>query len=185
MNIQEKSCCVALAAMLLSGITLATTQPSGERTIDPEQPNGVFKSRNTGDVAPGGASDLQGMADESARHDLDPGDGEGAATPTGVDCNGNGIQDSTDIADGTSLDCNNNGVPDECDIGSGASLDTDGDGIPDECETTFPCGFSLLESNFEASDGGWTHAVTGAGADTWHRDIASCFGDPLPSTMFV
>ena len=31
-----------------------------------------------------------------------------------VDCNGNGVDDAQDIADGTSLDCNGNGVPDEC-----------------------------------------------------------------------
>ena len=31
-----------------------------------------------------------------------------------TDCNGNGIHDGTDIADGTSQDDNGNGVPDEC-----------------------------------------------------------------------
>jgi hypothetical protein len=30
------------------------------------------------------------------------------------DCNGNGVPDSTDIANMTSLDCDSNGVPDEC-----------------------------------------------------------------------
>lgn len=32
-----------------------------------------------------------------------------------VDCNDNGIDDSTDIASGYSTDCNHNGIPDECD----------------------------------------------------------------------
>lgn len=37
----------------------------------------------------------------------------------GADCNGNGVDDATDIAHATSLDCNGNGIPDECDL-SGA-----------------------------------------------------------------
>ena len=51
----------------------------------------------------------------------------------GLDCNGNGILDSCDIADGTAKDCNGNGIPDACDIASGFSLDLDGDQVPDEC----------------------------------------------------
>ncbi|MFH1688343.1 MAG: S8 family serine peptidase [bacterium] len=31
-----------------------------------------------------------------------------------TDCNGNGVDDATDIANGTSTDFNNNGIPDEC-----------------------------------------------------------------------
>jgi hypothetical protein len=30
-------------------------------------------------------------------------------------------------------DCNGNGVPDACDIADGTSVDADGDGVPDEC----------------------------------------------------
>ena len=65
------------------------------------------------------------------------------------DCNNNGIDDATDIADATSPDCNANGIPDECEINenSGApggpffcNTDCDPDcnhsGIPDECELT-------------------------------------------------
>jgi murein tripeptide amidase MpaA len=55
-----------------------------------------------------------------------------------ADCNGNGVPDECDIADGTSADCNGNGVPDECDIAAGTSLDVDGNGIPDECELFSP-----------------------------------------------
>jgi hypothetical protein len=36
----------------------------------------------------------------------------------GADCNGNGISDETDIADGTVADCNQNGVADACELGS-------------------------------------------------------------------
>ena len=67
----------------------------------------------------------------------------------GADCNGNGIEDTTDIAAGTSRDCNANAVPDECepnndcngngkqdicDIAAGTSRDCQADGIPDECQ---------------------------------------------------
>jgi len=64
-----------------------------------------------------------------------------------IDCNGNGIIDATEIAEGTSpdcnenaipddceTDCNHNQVPDDCDLGAGTSLDCQGNGIPDECE---------------------------------------------------
>ncbi len=44
------------------------------------------------------------------------------------DCNGNGINDQTDVANGTSLDCNGNLIPDECEP------DCDGNTIPDECD---------------------------------------------------
>lgn len=46
------------------------------------------------------------------------------------DCNGNGINDQTDVASGTSLDCNGNMIPDECE------LDCNGNGIPDDCDLT-------------------------------------------------
>ena len=36
--------------------------------------------------------------------------------PATLDCNHNGIDDTTDIADGTSCDLDGNGVPDECEI---------------------------------------------------------------------
>lgn len=48
------------------------------------------------------------------------------------DCNGNGVGDATDIANGTSMDCNTNGIPDECEIATGAA-DCDGDGVIDSC----------------------------------------------------
>ncbi len=56
-----------------------------------------------------------------------------------VDCNGNGIADTTDIAHGTSFDANGNGIPDECEcfasnycvtspnsVGPGAIIDSAG-----------------------------------------------------------
>ena len=53
------------------------------------------------------------------------------------DCNGNGIEDVEDIANGTSEDCNDNGRPDECDLGP--STDCDGNGVIDACETLPDC----------------------------------------------
>ena len=37
----------------------------------------------------------------------------------GYDCNGNGIDDAIDIANGTEQDCNHNGIPDSCEIAAG------------------------------------------------------------------
>ncbi len=39
------------------------------------------------------------------------------AVAAGLDCNGNGIEDSIDIANGTSSDLDGDGVPDECQSG--------------------------------------------------------------------
>jgi len=66
------------------------------------------------------------------------------------DCNGNGIDDELDIAQGTSedcnlnelpdecelgpRDCNDNGTPDDCDIAEGAALDCNANEIPDSCD---------------------------------------------------
>jgi hypothetical protein len=52
------------------------------------------------------------------------------------DCNGNLVDDATDLASGASPDCNANGLPDECDIASGLSDDINEDGFPDECVPT-------------------------------------------------
>lgn len=45
----------------------------------------------------------------------------------GRDCNGNGVLDECDIADGTSLDLDGDGRPDEC--GGGSPADFNGDGM--------------------------------------------------------
>ena len=51
-----------------------------------------------------------------------------------VDCNENGVEDETDIADETSPDCNLNNVPDECDISELVEPDCNLDGVPDVCQ---------------------------------------------------
>ena len=63
------------------------------------------------------------------------------------DCNGNGIADEVDVAEGTSQDCTGTGIPDECepdcngndvadscDVLAGTSDDCNANIIPDECE---------------------------------------------------
>ena len=59
------------------------------------------------------------------------------------DCNGNGIGDTEDLANGDSADCNDNGIPDECEIAAGTLPDKNGNGIPDECE----CPWDLDNNN--------------------------------------
>lgn len=56
------------------------------------------------------------------------------AIPEGPDCNGNGVPDEVDIANGDGTDCNHNFVLDECDITAETSPDRNGNGVPDECE---------------------------------------------------
>jgi hypothetical protein len=46
------------------------------------------------------------------------------------DCNGNGLDDLCEIADGTETDCDGSGVPDSCED----LRDCDGDGTPDACQ---------------------------------------------------
>jgi CxxC motif-containing protein (DUF1111 family) len=60
-------------------------------------------------------------------------DAEEIADGLATDCNANGTLDACDIASGTSADCNGNGRPDACDIGAGTSTDLDGNGRLDEC----------------------------------------------------
>jgi hypothetical protein len=69
------------------------------------------------------------------------------------DCNGNGIDDGTDIQNGTSQDCDANGVPDEC------QTDSDGDGTIDACDgcpndpaKTAPgvCGCGVADTDLDA-----------------------------------
>jgi len=69
--------------------------------------------------------------------------------PTCEDCDGNGVWDVVDLANGTSDDCDDDGVldvcestddcdldgqPDSCQIGNDPSLDTNNDGILDSCQ---------------------------------------------------
>ena len=52
----------------------------------------------------------------------------------GSDCNGNGIYDAYEIAEGLVADCNDNLAPDSCDISSGIEQDDNENEVPDGCE---------------------------------------------------
>ena len=82
------------------------------------------------------------------------------------DCNGNGINDLDDIANGTSQDCNHNNVPDECesaadcnnnglrdfcDLYNGTSQDVNGNQIPDDCEPD--CNGNGIPDSWDISTG--------------------------------
>ena len=45
-----------------------------------------------------------------------------------------------------SYDCNGNGIPDECDIAEGTLTDANNDNFPDECEQELPSGTSVKET---------------------------------------
>jgi hypothetical protein len=71
--------------------------------------------------------------DDDDCNDGDPCNGEEfcvdfacAPLPPDPDCNGNGVLDACDIADGTSTDANGNGIPDDCDVMCQADLNFDG-----------------------------------------------------------
>jgi hypothetical protein len=74
-----------------------------------------------------------------------------AAIKMCIDCNGNGIFDEQDIADGTSADCNGNSIPDECDISNGTSADCNANGIPDECDPD--CNANGIPDECDIADG--------------------------------
>ncbi len=68
-----------------------------------------------------------------------------------VDCNRNDVPDDCDLTAGTSQDCNGNGEPDDCDIAGDVSMDCDSNGIPDECEPD--CNGNALTDACDILDG--------------------------------
>ncbi|RME37399.1 MAG: hypothetical protein D6788_09535 [Planctomycetota bacterium] len=88
---------------------------------------------------------------------------------------GYGIIDA--LAASTQTDCNGNGVDDAVDIANGTSLDRDGNGVPDECQSGACClcgpGGGCLDTHFEdcATQGG-------AFTDNVSCSLAGCDGVP-------
>jgi len=62
------------------------------------------------------------------------------SNPNQSDCNGDGVGDMCEIANGAAQDCNANGIPDNCDLLSGVLKDLNGNGYPDSCELAGPTG---------------------------------------------
>ncbi len=82
--------------------------------------------------------------------------------PATMDCDGDGIPNSDEIAQGAP-DCNGNGIPDECDVTSGFSLDQDSNGVPDECS---PPLLAASPTELDALAGGTQTFTLTAGPDS-------------------
>ncbi|MFQ5414585.1 MAG: LVIVD repeat-containing protein [Phycisphaerae bacterium] len=78
------------------------------------------------------------------------------APPPPPDCNGNGVPDNGDIADGASADDNGNGIPDECEVISILSSDPP-DGAIDARQPSEPDGGNVT---------GWSQVVLTFDGDT-------------------
>ena len=120
-----------------------------------DQPPVPFVSWVIGATAPIDPSDLVANSVEFQLVEdagLPPGNWVLQAVVGGSDCDGNGIPDDCDVANGApdcnnnllpdacelpTQDCNLNGLLDDCDILDGTSQDLDGDNILDECPLTF------------------------------------------------
>ncbi len=116
---------------------------------------------NCPQLANGGQTDVDGddagdacdncpLIPNSAQADCDNdnrGDACAIASGTAIDCDGNGVPDLCDLAQGAP-DCNDNSIPDQCEIDSmggapggpffctsGCDPDCNASGIPDICET--------------------------------------------------
>ena len=69
------------------------------------------------------------------------------ADGTASDCNGNFVIDACEVDDGRASDCNNNRVPDECEP------DDDRDGVPDDCEPTDDCNYNGITDAEDITSG--------------------------------
>jgi hypothetical protein len=97
------------------------------------------------------------------------------------DCNGNGVPDDCDIANGTSADCNANGIPDECDLASDNSADCNSNGTPDECEPDCNGNGTPDECDMMAPAGG-VYFVCGQTSDFSWADPAPFLTTVISST---
>jgi hypothetical protein len=102
----------------LNSYTAVTTMPYGPYTVWTTFTTAV--SANAKSIVISGTTDKWGM--------------DQVVVLAGTDCNGNSVEDSTDIANGTSQDCNGNGIPDSCDFTSGFAKDCNVNGVPDSCD---------------------------------------------------
>ncbi|MCX5649883.1 MAG: right-handed parallel beta-helix repeat-containing protein, partial [Planctomycetota bacterium] len=170
-------------------------------------PTDAFDLDGDGDTAEQLPVDLQGGArrsDEPAV--VDTGVGPAPVVDMGAyefvrDCNGNGIVDSADIANGTSADTDGNGVPDECEdcnnnqipdgveIANGTSTDCQKDGVPDECQLGVgPTVISAVDDGVAEDSVGnnalgnfiWLNAFQVETGGEILRAVELAFGDGIP-----
>ena len=96
-----------------------------------------------------------------------------------TDCNNNGIDDATDIANGTSTDINGDGIPDEC-IGQSTRLcaDVNNNGVVEASDfSAWIAAFNVL--NYRADqNGGGLGAVTAADFTAWIANFNLGAGGP-------
>ena len=69
-----------------------------------------------------------------------------------ADCNGNGVIDADDIANGTSLDCDLDNIPDECSTANGSVADCNANGLPDLCELASGAADCDFDGNLDACE---------------------------------
>ncbi|MCG3128930.1 MAG: hypothetical protein CHACPFDD_03826 [Phycisphaerae bacterium] len=124
---------------------------SADPTLTPDEVETVLKSSCT-DLGTAGVDNTFGYGRINVYNAMVLAGGGGI-----TDCNGNGVEDADDIANGTSQDCNGNGVPDECDLANGTSQDCNGNGIPDSCDiangTSADCNGNGVPDDCDISSG--------------------------------
>jgi hypothetical protein len=91
-----------------------------------------------------------------------------------ADCNGNGVEDSVDLALGTSNDCDGDGTPDECQ----ACDDCDGNRLLDSCELV--AGPGLVGQYWRSYAGAGNYSEYVATQVDPNIDIDWAGGAPLP-----
>jgi hypothetical protein len=88
----------------------------------------------------------------------------------GLDCNGNGIPDSTDISNGTSNDITPDGIPDECQPDTTSVCEGDG---PTNGGADCPCGNNGNPGEGCANGSGTGIALTASGTPSVSNDTLS------------
>ena len=123
------------------------------------------------------------VTDDDRRYDMVQ-----LSVSVGADCNNNGVDDATDIANGTSQDCNANGVPDECELAGNdcnanlvpdeCDVDCNSNGTPDDCESITDCNSNGVPDECDIAGGGSLDAdVDGVPDECQTVGAYMCFGD--------
>ncbi len=97
------------------------------------------------------------------------------ADGTQADCNFNDIPDDCEIADRIAVDCNGDGLIDECQIAADPKLDANGNGVIDSCEVVAPAGLEITE--IRPSEAGPD--------DDEYFELAGTPGDSLDGLFYV